>query len=152
MKSNHYSIDIQSVVPRRAVGKQIVSPAQVWQSLGGVGKSIEKLVGTYFQVTFDQLVSPRREYWRVPARQAAMVLIRAATQRSLPCIGAHFRGRGGGRMDHTTVLHGLRRFEEAAQRISRGEDDKAFTRTQVEAVVAASTMFAVARFLGDGPK
>lgn len=63
-------------------------------------------VATYYNLTADQLKTPRRTRDLVLPRQLAMYLIREHTHHSLPAIGAFFGGR-----DHTTVLHALQRIK-----------------------------------------
>lgn len=81
------------------------------------------------------------------ARHMLMTLIRASSRKSLPQIGRLFVGRNGDAFDHTSVLHGLRRFDKAVQLFSSNQGDPAFSREQVEAVVAVSTINAARRFL-----
>jgi len=61
---------------------------------------IQEAVSQRFNVTIDELVSPRRSQAVAYPRQVAMYLSRELTDASLPMIGREFGGR-----DHTTVIH-----------------------------------------------
>ena len=61
---------------------------------------IQEAVSQRFNVTIDELVSPRRSQAVAYPRQVAMYLSRELTDASLPMIGKEFGGR-----DHTTVIH-----------------------------------------------
>ena len=63
-------------------------------------KRIQDIVSQRFNVTVDELVSPRRSQAVAYPRQVAMYLSRELTDSSLPAIGREFGGR-----DHTTVIH-----------------------------------------------
>ena len=65
---------------------------------------IQTAACAFFQVSLEELLSPRRSAHLAWARQVAMYLTRELTSESLPAIGRHFGGR-----DHTTVLHAWRR-------------------------------------------
>lgn len=69
---------------------------------------ILKAVCNHFEVTMADICSPRRPQALSFARQAAMYLLRERTELSLSEIGALLGGR-----DHTTILHGIRKIEEA---------------------------------------
>ena len=66
-----------------------------------------------FGVPMYDLMSDRRTRWVARARQAAMGLMRIYSPASTTAIGGVLR------RDHTTVLHGLRRFAE----FYRGDPD-----------------------------
>ena len=61
---------------------------------------IQEFVSQRFNVSVDELVSPRRSQAVAYPRQVAMYLSRELTDASLPMIGKEFGGR-----DHTTVIH-----------------------------------------------
>ncbi len=63
-------------------------------------KRIQDIVSQRFNVTIDELISPRRSQAVAYPRQVAMYLSRELTDSSLPAIGREFGGR-----DHTTVIH-----------------------------------------------
>lgn len=63
-------------------------------------RKIQEVVSERFNVTLDELVSPRRSQAVAYPRQIAMYLCRELTDASLPMIGKEFGGR-----DHTTVIH-----------------------------------------------
>jgi chromosomal replication initiator protein len=62
---------------------------------------------TYFQLTFDDLVSARRSKDVALARQIAMYIARELTGLSLTSIGEIFGGR-----DHTTVIHAYQKISQ----------------------------------------
>lgn len=78
---------------------------------------ILKAVCQHFAVVVADLSSPRRPQALSFARQAAMFLLRERTELSLSEIGAVLGGR-----DHTTILHGVRKIEEAESRDNRVRD------------------------------
>lgn len=74
-------------------------------------KEIKSLVSELFSVPVEDLDSANRSSRVSSARQVAMSLSREFTNLSLPAIAEAM-----GRKDHTTVLHGIARVEERAQR------------------------------------
>lgn len=73
---------------------------------------IQAAVCEVFAVSRLDMVSQRRTADIVKPRQIAMGLCKKLTLRSLPEIGRRFGGR-----DHTTALHGIRKFQWAIDRI-----------------------------------
>ncbi len=69
-------------------------------------EGIQRLVAKHFNVTKQELISPRRTRSVVRPRQISMYLAKTMTDRSFPDIGRRFGGR-----DHTTVLHAVRKIE-----------------------------------------
>lgn len=69
---------------------------------------IQRIVGRYFDISLNALLSPRREAPVVYARQISMFLAKELTLKSLPEIGRRFGNR-----DHTTVLHAIRKITRA---------------------------------------
>lgn len=76
-------------------------------------REIVAVVAGVFGVSVGDILSDRRIRRMVVARQAAAVLIREVTGRSLPQIGADLGGR-----DHTTILHAIDVFPGKAERDS----------------------------------
>ncbi len=72
-------------------------------------EDIQKLVATHYNVSRADILSSRRSAGVVKPRQVAMYLSKVLTLRSLPEIGRRFGGR-----DHTTVLHAVRKIENAS--------------------------------------
>jgi chromosomal replication initiator protein len=68
---------------------------------------ILKVVGLHYNVSKNDLLSPRRARNVVVPRQIGMYLAKKLTSRSLPEIGRRFGGR-----DHSTVLHAVRKIDE----------------------------------------
>ncbi|MGC9521395.1 MAG: chromosomal replication initiator protein DnaA [Anaerolineae bacterium] len=78
---------------------------------------IVRAVGTFYDVTPEELRGSRRTRRIAQPRQVAMYLLREETDASLPQIGAELGGR-----DHTTVLYGYERVR------ARLEQDGQFKR------------------------
>ena len=68
-------------------------------------RSIQDEVCNFFEVTMNDLKSPRRHKRIVVPRQVAMYLCKQLTSRSLPEIAAKFGGK-----DHTTVIHACKKI------------------------------------------
>ena len=81
-------------------------------------KQMLKAVGDYFQVPIKDALANRRQRQIVMVRHITMYIARHCTDLSYPEIA---RSLGG--MDHTTVLHGVRRIEQ------RMRDNPAFKAT-----------------------
>ena len=82
-------------------------------------EDIQRIVARQYNVSRADLLSSRRTANVVRPRQVAMYLAKILTLRSLPEIGRRFGGR-----DHTTVLHAVRKIEDACrqrQRPRRGD-------------------------------
>jgi chromosomal replication initiator protein len=88
---------------------------------------ILKAVCQHFEVTTADLCSPRRPQALSFARQAAMYLLRERTELSLSEIGDALGGR-----DHTTILHGIRKIEEAGRGDGRVRDHLARVRQLID--------------------
>lgn len=65
-------------------------------------KRIINVVAAHYNVTHDDIISPRRHLTVTRPRQIVMYLARQLTLRSFPEIGRAIGGR-----DHTTVLYGV---------------------------------------------
>ena len=75
---------------------------------------IQHAVGTYFNVTVEELKGKKRTKNIVVPRQIAMYLSRELTSNSLLLIGREFGGK-----DHTTVLHACDKIHQSALEDSR---------------------------------
>lgn len=73
-------------------------------------EDIQRAVARKFGLTKAELLSERRDRMIVRPRQIAMYLCKRMTKRSLPEIGRRFGG-----MDHTTVIHAVRKIEALRQ-------------------------------------
>lgn len=73
-------------------------------------EDIQRAVARKFGLTKAELLSERRDRMIVRPRQIAMYLCKRMTTRSLPEIGRRFGG-----MDHTTVIHAVRKIEALRQ-------------------------------------
>ncbi len=68
---------------------------------------IQKKVAEYFDITFQDMKTKKRNRAIVYPRQIAMYLSRDLTNLSLPEIGVYFGGR-----DHTTIIHACNKIEK----------------------------------------
>jgi chromosomal replication initiation ATPase DnaA len=69
-------------------------------------REIIRAVSTVYNISRDDLFSPRRTAEIVWPRQVAMWAMKKTTKMSLPQIGRRFAGR-----DHTTVLHAVKKIQ-----------------------------------------
>lgn len=69
-------------------------------------EEILRAVADYYQITIQDLKSPRRHKSLARPRQIAMYLCKKYLKASYPEIGVAFGGR-----DHTTIIHGVRKVE-----------------------------------------
>ena len=69
-------------------------------------ENIQKTVASYFTISLNEMLSPRRSRSLVRPRQIAMYLAKKLTTQSLPDIGRQFNNR-----DHTTVIHAVKTIE-----------------------------------------
>ncbi|MBR1219109.1 hypothetical protein JQ557_13985 [Bradyrhizobium sp. U87765 SZCCT0131] len=74
-------------------------------------RAVQLAVCAYYDVTLQDLLSPRRHAEIVRPRQVAVYLCRTLTALSMPKIGALFGDR-----DHTTILAAIRKVSEQLQR------------------------------------
>lgn len=65
----------------------------------------------HFEMSYADIISPRRDMASVLPRQISMYLAKKLTTRSLPEIGRRIGDR-----DHTTVLHAVRKIEGLVER------------------------------------
>ena len=70
-------------------------------------ESIQNLVASHFNLSIQELLSPRRSRSLARPRQIAMYLAKQYTTNSLPDIGRKFSNR-----DHTTVIHAVKKINE----------------------------------------
>jgi chromosomal replication initiator protein len=74
-------------------------------------EEIQRIVARHYNVSRSDLLSSRRTANVVRPRQVAMYLAKTLTLRSLPEIGRRFGG-----LEHTTVLHAVRKIEQLASK------------------------------------
>ncbi|HTN35859.1 MAG TPA: helix-turn-helix domain-containing protein, partial [Arachidicoccus sp.] len=67
---------------------------------------IQKMVASFYNVSYNDLFSKSRKQEIVQARQITMYLAKKFTNNSLKNIGTHFSGK-----DHTTVIHSCQTVE-----------------------------------------
>lgn len=75
------------------------------QSSGPMVEDIQRVACRYFNVTRNDMLSPRRDRRVSYPRHVAMYIAKTLTLQGLPQIGRRFGGR-----DHTTILHGVRKI------------------------------------------
>jgi len=80
--------------------------------------NIQRVVGEYYKVKLNDLLSKRRSRSVARPRQVAMALAKELTNHSLPEIGEAFGGR-----DHTTVLHACRKIKQMQEEDSDIRED-----------------------------
>ena len=73
-------------------------------------ENIQKTVASFFQISMQDLLSPRRSRSLARPRQIAMYLAKKYTSKSLPDIGRKFSNR-----DHTTVIHAVKKINQLIQ-------------------------------------
>lgn len=81
-------------------------------------EEIQKKVANHYDIKFSDMYSSKRAKNIAVPRQIAMYLCKQLTSMSLPDIGKGFGGR-----DHTTVLHAVRKIQDAVQKDRAIQDD-----------------------------
>ena len=74
-------------------------------------EKIQTVVSSFFKISMQEMLSPRRSRSLVRPRQIAMYLSKKYTSKSLPDIGRKFSNR-----DHTTVIHAVKTVEQLMQK------------------------------------
>ncbi len=80
--------------------------------------NIQRVVGEYYKIKMNDMLSKRRSRSVARPRQVAMALAKELTNHSLPEIGEAFGGR-----DHTTVLHACRKIKELQEENAEIRED-----------------------------
>lgn len=80
--------------------------------------NIQRVVGEYYKIKMNDMLSKRRSRSVARPRQVAMALAKELTNHSLPEIGEAFGGR-----DHTTVLHACRKIKQMQEEDSDIRED-----------------------------
>ena len=70
-------------------------------------ENIQAIVSSYYKISKNEMLSPRRSRYLVRPRQIAIFLAKTLTSKSLPEIGREFANR-----DHTTVIHSVKTIEK----------------------------------------
>ena len=81
-------------------------------------EEIQKKVANHYDIKFSDMFSSKRSKGIAVPRQIAMYLCKQLTSMSLPDIGRGFGGR-----DHTTVLHAVRKIQDAYKNDKNVHDD-----------------------------
>lgn len=81
-------------------------------------EEIQKKVANHYDLKFSDMFSSKRSKNVAVPRQIAMYLCKQLTSMSFPDIGKGFGGK-----DHTTVLHAVRKIQEAVQSDKKIHDD-----------------------------
>lgn len=82
----------------------IMKDRQEWR---GPIRRLQDSICAEFGVSYQALVSARRDYDIIPARHICFFLCQKLTTASLPTIGMMF-----GKRDHTTVISGIRNAQK----------------------------------------
>jgi chromosomal replication initiator protein len=77
-----------------------------------------RVVGTYYGVRKEAMLSERRIHKIAVPRMIAMALAHEMTGQSYPCVGFHFGGR-----DHTTVISAKKRVRTLSRKSVRVAED-----------------------------
>ena len=96
----------RSISEGMAAAQDIIESHQMIQIPRTKGSQIVREVCVKYNISMEDLISERRHQKIVQPRQEAMYRLCTETDWSLPRIGRYLGGR-----DHTTVLHGKRKFE-----------------------------------------
>ena len=96
-----------------AAAQEIIESQKIVSVPRNRGAQIMKEVCDKYCVSMEDLISERRHQYLVRPRQEAMYRLCTETDWSLPRIG-----RLLGNRDHTTILHGKKKFKE---RLDAGE-------------------------------
>jgi len=86
------------------------SPPPVQTPLPDGMRVVVEAVAKHCRVSRREMMSWHRDQYLVETRHLAFILIRILYNRSTPEIGIFFRDR-----DHTTVMHGLRKYEQTVK-------------------------------------
>ena len=73
--------------------------------------NIQKIVASFFHISLQDMLSPRRSRSLARPRQIAMYLSKKFTSKSLPDIGRKFSNR-----DHTTVIHAVKKIDQLIEK------------------------------------
>lgn len=98
--------DPKSITQGMAFAHEIIESGKILQVPRNRGTVILREVAEKHKVSVEDLISERRHQYLVRPRQEVMYRLCTETDWSLPRIGRLLGGR-----DHTTVLHGRRKFE-----------------------------------------
>ncbi len=94
-------------IPRASAPRDPVSYAILSEDALPTWKRIILETCNKHDVSYNDIMSPRRAVPIVRARQEAMWRLKMETSMSYPAIGRRLGGK-----DHTTILHGVRKHEE----------------------------------------
>ena len=90
-------------------------------------EEIQRKVAEHYNIRLSDMIGPKRLRTIARPRQIAMYLAKQMTTRSLPDIGRRF-----GVLDHTTILHGVRKVEELRAADSQLAEDLDLLRRLLE--------------------
>lgn len=88
--------------------------------------TIIAMVASYYDMSYGEVESGRRDEMTVRARHVAMYLCRTMTRQTLPRIAARF-----GNMDHTSILHGVRKIASHINVDARLSDEVAVLKINI---------------------
>lgn len=99
--------EMRGVAPNLELVEQLISPSKQ-PSRHITAKQIVDKTARFFNLTIEELTSPRRAKEIVEPRQIAMYLMRSELRLSFPQISKYV-----GRSDHTTAMHSVSKIENA---------------------------------------
>jgi hypothetical protein len=108
-----FKYEAASISEGMAAAQEIIDSQKIISVPRNKGAQILKEVCEKHQVSLADVISERRHQYLVKPRQEAMYRLCTETDWSLPRIGRLLGGR-----DHTTILHGKKKFK---QRLDAGE-------------------------------
>jgi chromosomal replication initiator protein len=95
---------MRAVAPSIDVARQLLGGRARPKNISS--KTIIEKTARYFQITVDDITSPKRDKDIVVPRQIAMYLLRSELKLSFPKITREL-----GRKDHTTAMHSIEKIE-----------------------------------------
>lgn len=100
------------------LAKQLLAGSSNDQAKKIKPKIVLELCADYFDISFKDIVSTKRDKDVVVPRQVAMYIMRSKLGMSFPKIATSL-----GKKDHTTVMHGVKKIQEAIGRDSQLDSD-----------------------------
>ena len=100
--------EMRGVQPDIQIAEGLISNTRASRPQRITAKQIIDKTARYFDLSVDEMCSPKRNKHIAIARQIAMYLIRAELHLSYPAIASHL-----GRKDHTTAIHSIDKIEKS---------------------------------------
>lgn len=100
--------EMRNINPDIAITKDVLGNARRTRPHYLTSKHVVEKTAKYFQISVEEMCSPRRDKHIVTPRQIAMYLLRSELHLSFPKIALEL-----GRKDHTTAIHSIEKIENA---------------------------------------